>query len=122
VGRHVWYWYLSVLFKYAVFDGRSHRTEYWSFVLCDLIVILLLAVLSVVVAPFRVILVLYRLGVAVPGIAVTIRRLHDTGRIGWWCLIALVPVVGWVALLIYMAQDSQPGSNRYGSNPKEVGR
>ncbi len=114
------YWYLAVLSKYRVFDGRSHREEYWTFVLFDLIIILVLLVLSVVVAPFRVIFVLYRLTVVVPGIAVSIRRLHDTGRSGWWCLISLVPVVGWIVFLIYMAQDSQPGTNRYGPNPKEV--
>jgi uncharacterized membrane protein YhaH (DUF805 family) len=115
-----WYWYLAVLFKYAVFEGRSHRGEYWRFVLCDLVIILVLIVLSVVVAPFRVIFVLYRLAVAVPSIAVTIRRLHDTGRSGWWWLICLVPVVGWIVILIYLVQDSQPGSNRYGPNPGEV--
>ncbi len=112
-------WYLVVLFKYSVFDGRSHREEYWMFVLFDFVIILVLIVLSLM-APFRVILVLYRLAVVVPGIAVTIRRLHDTGRSGWWWLIALVPVVGWIVLLIYMAQDSQPSANRYGPNPKNV--
>ena len=113
-------WYLAVLFKYAVFEGRSHREEYWTFVLFDIAIILVLLILSFVMPPFRVVLVLYRLAVVVPGIAVTIRRLHDTGRIGWWCLINLVPVVGWIVFLIYMTQDSQPGTNRYGPNPKEV--
>ncbi len=115
-----WYWYVAVLYKYTVFDGRSHRTEYWTFVLCDLIIILALAVPSFVVAPLRLVLVLYRLAVIVPGLAVMVRRLHDTGRSGWWWLISLVPVVGWVVILIYTVQDSQPGSNQYGPNPKQV--
>ena len=114
------HWYFAVLNKYAVFDGRSHREEYWMFTLCNFIISLVLMVLSVVVPPFRVILVLYSLAVAVPGIAVAIRRLHDTDRSGWWCLINLVPVLGAIVFIVYMAQDSQPGSNRYGLNPKDV--
>jgi uncharacterized membrane protein YhaH (DUF805 family) len=115
------FWYLSVLFKYAVFDGRSHREEYWTFVLFDLIIILVLIVLSFVVAPFRVIFVLYMLAVVVPGIAVAIRRLHDIGRSGWWLLISLIPIIGWIVVIVYMAQDSQPGTNQYGPNPKGIG-
>lgn len=114
------HWYLAVLSKHAIFDGRSHREEYWMFVLFDLIIILVLMVLSVVVAPSMVILVLHRLAVAVPGIAVTIRRLHDTGRSGWWCLIGFIPIIGAIVLLFYMAQDSQPGTNQYGPSPKEA--
>jgi uncharacterized membrane protein YhaH (DUF805 family) len=56
--------------------------------------------------------------VLVPSIAVTVRRLHDTGRSGWWILISLVPVIGWIVLLVFMLTDSQPGSNQYGPNPK----
>lgn len=114
------HWYLTVLYRCAVFDGRSHREEYWMFVLFDLIIILVLMVLSLVLAPSMVILVLYRLAVAVPGIAVTIRRLHDTGRSGWWCLIGFIPIIGAIVLLFYMAQDSQPGTNQYGPSPKEA--
>ena len=58
------------------------------------------------------------LGLLVPSIAVTIRRLHDTGRSGWWCLIGLVPVVGGIVLLVFMCLDSTPGANAYGPNPK----
>ena|SRR6266498_3581511 len=61
---------------------------------------------------------LYSLAVVVPGLAVTIRRLHDTNHSGWWVLINLVPLVGWIWLLIFLVTDSDPGENRYGPNPK----
>ncbi len=60
----------------------------------------------------------YYLAVFLPSLAVAVRRLHDTGRSGWWFLIILVPFVGWIVLLVFMVLDSQPGSNEYGENPK----
>lgn len=62
---------------------------------------------------------LYSLAVLIPGIAVSVRRLHDTNRSGWWLLIGLVPFIGAIVLLIFMLQDGQPGDNRYGPNPKD---
>jgi uncharacterized membrane protein YhaH (DUF805 family) len=61
---------------------------------------------------------LYSLAVLVPSIAVAVRRLHDTGRSGWWLLIAFVPLIGGLVLLVFYVQDSQPGSNPFGANPK----
>jgi uncharacterized membrane protein YhaH (DUF805 family) len=63
---------------------------------------------------------IYGLAVLIPSIAVSVRRLHDTDRSGWWVLIVLVPIVGALVLLYFMVQDSKPGSNQYGPNPKEV--
>lgn len=115
------YWYLVVLSKYAVFDGRSHREEYWMFTLCNLIIIVVLMILAAMIGLHLIIGTLYKLAVVFPSIAVTIRRLHDTGRSGWWCLIGFIPILGAIVLIIYMAQDSLPGTNRYGPNPKEAG-
>ncbi len=50
----------------------------------------------------------------------TVRRLHDTGRSGWWVLIGFIPLVGGIILLVFMCQDSEPGANRFGANPKAV--
>ena len=61
---------------------------------------------------------LYSLAVFIPGFAVTVRRLHDTGKSGWWLLIFLVPLVGVIVFLVFMVKDSQPGENQYGPNPK----
>jgi uncharacterized membrane protein YhaH (DUF805 family) len=62
--------------------------------------------------------VLYNLTVLIPSIAVTVRRLHDTNRTGWWVLIGLIPIIGFIVLLIFTVQDSQKGENQYGPNPK----
>jgi uncharacterized membrane protein YhaH (DUF805 family) len=118
-------WYLGVLKKYADFTGRARRKEYWFFVLFNLIISCVLSVIDVFVGTYNaavgvgILSGLYALGVLIPGIAVTVRRLHDTGRSGWWILIALVPLVGWIVLIIFMFLDSQPGTNAYGPNPKE---
>jgi uncharacterized membrane protein YhaH (DUF805 family) len=56
----------------------------------------------------------------IPGLAVTVRRLHDTGRSGWWVLVGLIPVIGFIILLVFMVLDSQPASNQWGPNPKEA--
>ena len=61
---------------------------------------------------------LYTLGVLIPGIAVSVRRLHDTDRTGWWLLMYLIPVIGALVFLVFMVQDSKPGENHYGPNPK----
>ena len=61
---------------------------------------------------------LYGLGVLVPGIAVTVRRLHDIGKSGWWGLVALIPLIGSLILIYFAAKDSQPETNEYGPNPK----
>ncbi|GAB4342018.1 MAG: DUF805 domain-containing protein [Candidatus Abyssubacteria bacterium] len=93
-------WYLQVLKKYAVFSGRAQRMEYWMFFLFNLIIAML--------------------AVLLPGVAVTVRRLHDTGRSGWWLLIGFVPLIGGIVLLVFMVFDSQPGQNEYGPNPKAL--
>lgn len=117
-------WYLDVLKKYAVFGGRSRRKEYWYFVLFNVIVGIVLSVIdSVLGTPGAeggggLLSGIYGLAVLIPSIAVTIRRLHDTGRSGWWILIYLIPVIGFLVLLFFNVQDSQPGDNQFGPNPK----
>lgn len=110
-------WYLEVFKKYAVFSGRSRRKEYWFFVLFNILASFSLGIVDAVMG-MGLLSGVYALVVLIPGIAVSIRRLHDTGRSGWWLLIALVPVLGALALLFFMAQDSEPGPNQYGPNPK----
>ena len=110
-------WYLEVLKKYVECTGRARRTEYWMFALVNFIISLVLAFLLGRVLG-GVIPALYSLAVLLPSIAVTIRRLHDTGRTGWWWLIVFVPVIGWIVLLIFMVLDSDAGENQYGPSPK----
>jgi uncharacterized membrane protein YhaH (DUF805 family) len=115
-------WYLEVLKKYATFGGRARRTEFWMFVLINFIIS---AVLSIIWratgnVALEVVYYLYAVAVLIPGIAVTVRRLHDTGRSGGWWFIVLIPIVGGIILIVFCAQDSQPGPNQYGPNPKQI--
>lgn len=112
-------WYLAVLKKYAQFDGRARRKEFWMFVLFNLIIAIALGILGSIIHLLAFLSPLYSLAVLIPGIAVGARRLHDTGRTGWWLLIGFIPVVGAIVLIVFGVQDSQPGSNEYGPNPKE---
>jgi uncharacterized membrane protein YhaH (DUF805 family) len=111
-------WYIEVLKKYAVFDGRAQRTEYWMFFLFNIIITIVLSLIDGLFGISGVLSGIYGLAVLIPGIAVSIRRLHDTNRSGWWLLIGLVPVIGTIVLIVFMVQDSQPDANQYGSNPK----
>ena len=117
-------WYLEVLKKYAVFDGRARRREYWMFILINLIISVVLVIIDSLIgtvirqAGFGLLQGLYDLAVLIPSLAVTVRRLHDTGRTGWWILIGLIPVIGGIVLLIFMLLDSESCENQYGPNPK----
>ena len=119
-------WFTDVLTKkYAQFDGRARRQEFWMFTLISFLISFGLAIVDSVagltkmaggsISPLQT---LYALGVLVPSVAVAIRRLHDIGKPGWWILIGLVPCIGAIVLIVFYAQDSQPGSNEYGPNPK----
>jgi uncharacterized membrane protein YhaH (DUF805 family) len=119
-------WYLEVLKKYAVFSGRSRRAEYWYFVLFNLIVVIVLSLIDTLLGTFNVVQGvgllsgIYGLAVLIPSLAVTVRRLHDIDRTGWWIFINLIPLIGTIVLLVFAVTDGTPGSNRYGPNPKEV--
>jgi len=116
-------WYLEVLKKYAKFNGRAHRKEYWMFVLINIVVAFVLAAIdygmgSMSSSGYGLLGSIYTLGILVPSIAVSVRRLHDTSRSGMWYLMAFVPVIGPIALLIFLAQESHVGSNQYGELPR----
>ena len=116
-------WYTEVLKKYAVFSGRARRKEYWIFTLVSLVISIILRLIDERLGfadgnEWGPLSGLYTLAVLIPGLAVSVRRLHDTGRSGWWMLANLIPCVGPIILLIFMIQDSQPGANQYGPNPK----
>ena len=119
-------WYLEVLKKYGVFNGRARRKEYWYFVLFNIIISIVLAVIDGVAGTFSaeagmgLLGGIYILVVLIPSIAVSVRRLHDTNRSGWWLLIGLIPLIGGIVLLIFMVQDSKPDENQYGPNPKNT--
>ena len=117
-------WYLAVLKKYAVFGGRARRMEYWMFAIISTVIYIVLGVVDNVVgttvAEAGILSSIYSLAVLIPGLAVSVRRLHDTGRSGWWLLVNLT-CVGVFVILFFMFQAGNPGSNQYGPNPKESG-
>jgi uncharacterized membrane protein YhaH (DUF805 family) len=110
-------WYLAVLKNYVGFSGRARRKEYWYFVLFNIIIVAILTIIDSILRT-RILEILYGLAVLIPSIAVAFRRLHDTGRSGWWWLIGFIPIIGTIILIIFFVLDSQPGDNKYGPNPK----
>jgi uncharacterized membrane protein YhaH (DUF805 family) len=120
-------WYLMVWRKYAQFSGRSRRKEYWMFVLFNTIacVVLYAGILAAFLAGQKTLAIvigclccIYGLAALIPGLAVSVRRLHDINKSGWWILISLVPGVGGLILLILDCIEGDPGDNQYGPNPK----
>lgn len=105
--------------NYAKFHGRSRRSEYWYIVLFMSLVSIALGIVSGWEDSLGSVLsVLWSLAVLIPGLALAVRRLHDTGKSGLYLLWALLPLAGGIIVLIPMLQDSQPGSNQYGPSPK----
>jgi uncharacterized membrane protein YhaH (DUF805 family) len=127
-------WYLKVLRQYTDFSGRARRTEYWMFVLFNLIfACIAMGVDNALGITFKFagpdgtslpifygwIYVLYALFVLIPGLAVLVRRLHDVGKSGWMVLILLIPFAGAIWMIVLLCTDSQGGQNKWGLNPKE---
>ena len=110
--------------KYACFSGRARRQEYWLFFLFNFIAAFVVGFIGGFLASvtgvdaFAFLGAIYNLAVLIPSFAVFCRRMHDTGRSGWWWLIGLIPFVGIIVLLVFGCLDSQPGENKYGPNPK----
>ena len=119
----------TCLSKYADFNGRARRSEYWFWALAvglaifaiEILALIFLAVAKPLGILLFVVLVVVALGAIVPGIAVTVRRLHDTGKPGVYILFGLIPLVGGIIMLVFTVSDSVPGDNQYGPNPKGIG-
>ena len=128
-------WMLMPLRRYAEFSGRSRRKEYWMFSLLNLLIAVFVGLVTLVMAvsvssesammlvvtPVLILWFLLSLALIVPGVAVTIRRLHDTDRSGWTILLALVPLIGPIILLVFYCTQGTPGPNRFGPDPKGEG-
>jgi len=116
--------YIQVLKKYDDFSGRASRTEYWLFQLVNIGILflgsLLFTLIDTLAMPLLMVVSIYLLVVFIPSLAVTVRRLHDTNKSGWFILISLLPYIGSLILLIFYVLDSTPGDNMYGPNPKGV--
>lgn len=123
----------TALKNYAVFTGRARRKEFWMFALLNFLITICFYVCSLMGAVMEdmgedgafiiliasTLLILWNLAALIPVIAVTVRRLHDIGKSGWFYLLHLIPCgIGSLILLVFMCMDSQPGDNQYGPNPK----
>jgi uncharacterized membrane protein YhaH (DUF805 family) len=117
-----------VLRKYVEFDGRAGRSEYWYFQLFNLLILVVIGFVSGIIEGIvgtadtiaDPLILLYLVVVFLPSLTVSVRRLHDLGKSGTWLLLSLIPFFGSLILLLYFCQDSQPGTNEYGVNPKEA--
>ena len=116
------------LSRYSDFSGRSRRSEYWYFVLGQTLLIWGLMAVSALLGSMSEILGLVGLGaymllsfaLIVPSLAVAVRRLHDLGKSGWYLLIGIIPLVGGIVLLVWLATEGEPVENEYGPDPKQT--
>lgn len=109
-------WYIGAFKKYATFSGRAHRSEFWFFVLFHFIVTIVANIIDAVIG-LPIVGGIYFLASFLPAIAVTARRLHDTGRSGWWQLIGLIPLIGVIVLIVFCASSGKPEANQFGEAP-----
>lgn len=127
-------WYLKVMRdNYANFNGRARRKEYWIYTL--ILTVLLIALMAIMFSAlslsdetrietgpsgYLTVLLLFVFLVVhfIPSLALTVRRLHDTGKSGWWYLIVFVPYLGNFVIFIFTLIDGDEGENKYGPNPK----
>ena len=108
--------FVNALKKYADFTGRARRKEYWMFVLVYMVIILALTVIDTVLGTMWL-STIASLALLVPSLSIAARRLHDTGRSGWWQLLYLIPLIGFIIMIVFLCQDSHE-ENDYGISPK----
>jgi uncharacterized membrane protein YhaH (DUF805 family) len=108
----------SVLSQYANFNGRARRSEYWFFTLAIFLVSIVAGVIDLIIGA-QIMQWVVILATIVPSLAVGARRLHDTDKSGWLQLIGIIPLIGWIVLIVFYAMDSTP-DNKYGPNPKRA--
>lgn len=121
-------YYVACFKKYADFNGRATRSEYWYFALFNMIIVVLCVVLIAIITSVNgsnviniiiySLLMAYGLATLIPSLAVAVRRMHDLGKSGWMILISLIPIIGGIWLFVLTVLDSVPGQNAYGPNPK----
>ncbi|API93977.1 DUF805 domain-containing protein [Virgibacillus pantothenticus] len=136
-------WFIKCLKNYATFRGRARRKEFWMFTLVYMLILFASVLLLSLVSPellsddqtaygtsstdadlgigggiLTFLLTIFYISMILPSLAVTVRRLHDTGKSGWWYFIIFIPFVGWIILTIFLILDSEPNENKYGPNPK----
>ena len=113
-------WFKKALRNYTNFSGRARRKEYWYFVLVQMGLIIVAMILAAIIfnSETGLFYIVVALGLFLPGLAVTIRRLHDTSRSGWWFLLSILPLIGSIVLLVFLASDTKLETNQWGPPAK----
>ena len=106
--------------KYVVFNGRSSRSEYWWWYLFIVIGAVLFAIVDSIIGTYPLLYALWALAVILPQLAVSVRRLHDVDKSGWWILFGLVPLIGGIMLLIWAVSRGTEGPNHFGEDPLQA--
>ncbi len=104
----------TCLQKYVDFSGRAGRPEYWWFFLFNVLVSVVMEIINAIIGT-QILGIIVSLALLLPSIAVGVRRLHDTNRSGWWILIGLIPLVGWIVLIIFFVTKGDAAPNQYGA-------
>lgn len=110
--------YKTALSRYADFTGRTSVGGFWRFVAVNIAIAIVLALLGAVSSIFLVLYAVYGLALILPSLAAGVRRLHDTGKSGWFILVGLIPLVGWIIIIVFYVQPSD-GPNQYGQGPED---
>ncbi|GAA0955032.1 DUF805 domain-containing protein [Kribbella koreensis] len=121
------HWFTDVIKKYAEFSGRARRQEFWMFVLFSWIISIVLNVIDRILGTTNgtgsgLLASIFSLAILIPSLAVAARRLHDTGRSGYWLFLIFAIVIGWIILLVFYIQEGNAGDNQYGPDPKAAER
>jgi len=118
-------WYKKVVFEnYANFKGRARRSEYWYFILGNFIATIIAIIIDNIIGitfagtPYGYLYFIYMLAVLLPNLAVSVRRLHDVNKSGWFILIGIIPIIGAIWLLVLFCTEGDRGTNQYGADPK----
>ena len=111
-------WFVKCLKNYATFTGRARRKEYWYFALVQFIILIVAQIIDAILGTEFVFYAIVALALFIPSFAAAVRRLHDTGRSGWWSLIALIPLIGAILLIIWLASDTKQENNQWGQPAK----
>jgi len=111
-------WFVKCLKNYANFTGRARRKEFWFFALVQFIILIIAQIIDSIIGTDFVLYGLVALALFIPSLAVSVRRLHDINKSGWWYLIALIPLIGGILLIVWFATETKPEPNQWGQPAK----
>jgi uncharacterized membrane protein YhaH (DUF805 family) len=111
--------YIDAMRRYFDFSGRATRSQFWLFTLVYLVIAIVAVIIDVTISSSPepgpgIVTALVVLAHLIPGLAVNVRRLHDSNRSGWWVLVGLVPLIGLIVMLVFLCSGSTQGPNRFG--------